>query len=148
MFRKTLLALSLCLLAPSAFAACWVELQGNDAMKFDLADIAIDKNCATFAITLRHTGKMARNVMGHNVVVTRTADMSAVNADGMKAGLASEYVKPGDARVIAASKVVGGGQSTTLTLPVAKLKAAPGPYAFFCSFPGHAALMKGTITLK
>nr|WP_238394559.1 azurin [Pseudoxanthomonas wuyuanensis] len=143
-----MLTLALAGLAPAAFAACSIELEGNDAMKFNLANIDVSKKCTTFEVKLRHTGKMARNVMGHNVVVSRTADMAAINADGIKAGLATEYVKPGDARVIAHSKVIGGGESTSFVIPVGKLNAANGPYSFFCSFPGHAALMKGTVTLK
>ncbi|WP_411832130.1 azurin [Pseudoxanthomonas mexicana] len=149
MIRKLLFASALLVAAPLAQAAsCSAVLEGNDAMKFNLTDIPVDKSCTTFTLTLKHTGKLGRSVMGHNVVVTKSADLQAVNADGMKAGLANEYVKPGDARVIAASKVIGGGETTTLAIPVAKLKAAPGPYSFFCSFPGHATLMKGTLTLK
>ena len=60
--------------------------------------------------------------------------------------MAKNYIKPGDARVIAHSPLVGGGESTKVTFPVSKLGA--GPYSFFCSFPGHSTLMKGTITLK
>ena len=51
--------------------------------------------------------------LGHNVVVAKTADMKGIDADGIKAGLASDYVKAGDSRVIAHSKVVGGGESTS-----------------------------------
>ena len=85
--------------------------------------------------------------MGHNVVVAKTADMKGIDADGIKAGLDANYVKAGDTRVIAHSKVIGGGESTSVKIPVAKL-SGDGPYSFFCSFPGHSALMKGTITLK
>jgi len=96
---------------------------------------------------LRHVGKQPRDVMGHNVVIAKTADMAGIGADGMKAGLAADYVKAGDARVIAHSKVIGGGEATALTFEVAKL-SGPGPYSFFCSYPAHSVLMKGVITLK
>ncbi len=148
MLRKILLATALMLGAPAAMAAaCSVDIEGNDMMKYDLANIDVSKACKDFTINLRHAGKLARNVMGHNVVIARTADMKGVDADGMKAGLAAQYVKPGDTRVVAHTKVVGGGESTSVTFPVAKL-AGDGPYSFFCSFPGHSAMMKGTITLK
>ncbi len=147
MIRKVLIALALSALAPAAFAAtCSANVEGNDAMKYNVANIDISKSCKTFTINLKHAGKMAKNVMGHNIVIAKTADMSGIDADGIKAGLASDYVKAGDARVVAHSKVVGGGESTTVSVPVAKL-ASGGPYSFFCSFPGHSALMKGTITL-
>ena len=148
MFRKIILASILVLGTPAAMAAtCSVDVEGNDMMKFNVANIDVSKSCKDFTINLKHTGKLARNVMGHNLVVARTADMKGIDADGIKAGLASNYVKAGDSRVIAHSKVVGGGESTSVKIPVSKLTGA-GPYSFFCSFPGHSALMKGTITLK
>ncbi|MGV8931063.1 MAG: azurin [Luteimonas sp.] len=147
--RKLLVAAALSVLAPCAFAAatCSTSIEGSDAMKFNVANIDISKSCKTFTIKLKHSGKMAKNVMGHNVVIGLTSNIAAIDKDGMKAGLASDYIKAGDARVVAHSKVVGGGESTSISIPVAKLSGA-APYSFFCSFPGHSSLMKGTITLK
>ena len=151
MFRKLIIA-SILVLGASGAAhaadACSVTLEGNDAMHFSAANIDVPKSCANFTIHLKHTGKMARNVMGHNVVLARTSDMAGINADGMKAGLDADYIKAGDARVIAHSKVIGGGETGSVSVPVAKLVAAGAPLSFFCSFPGHSALMKGTLTLK
>ena len=150
MIRKLMITAALMMAAPLAAQAaeCSVDLEGNDAMKFNKTSIEVPKACKDFTINLKHTGKMAKNVMGHNVVVAKTADMADIDADGIKAGLAADYVKAGDTRVIAHSKVVGGGESTSFSIPVAKLTAAGAPLSFFCSFPGHAALMKGTLTLK
>ncbi|HRN62435.1 MAG TPA: azurin [Luteimonas sp.] len=147
MLRKLLLASILMLGAPAAMAAtCSVDIEGNDQMKFNLANIDVSKACKDFTINLKHTGKLPKAAMGHNVVIAATSDMKGVDTDGIKAGLPNNYVKPDDARVIAHSPMIGGGESTSVTFPVAKLSG--GPYSFFCSFPGHAALMKGTITLK
>jgi len=146
MIRHFLVAVALFALAPSALAAtCSVNVEGSDAMKYNITNIDISKSCKAFTINLKHAGKLAKNIMGHNIIIAATSDMAGIDADGMKAGLASDYIKPGDARVIAHSKVVGGGESTSVSVPVAKLGA--GPYSFFCSFPGHSALMKGTVTL-
>ena len=148
MIRKLMITAALLMALPLAAQAadCSIDLESNDAMKFNKTNIDVPKSCKDFTVNLKHTGKMAKNVMGHNVVVTKTADMAGVNTDGIKAGLPNDYVKPGDTRVIAHSKVIGGGETTSVKIPVAKLGA--GPNSFFCSFPGHAALMKGTITLK
>ena len=147
MFRKTLIALLLLLGAPAAMAAtCSVDIEGNDAMKYNVANIDVSRSCKDFTINLKHTGKLPKAAMGHNVVIAATSDIKGVDADGIKAGVAKNYIKPGDARVIAHSPLVGGGESTKVTFPVSKLGA--GPYSFFCSFPGHSTLMKGTITLK
>jgi azurin len=42
--------------------------------------------------------------------------------------------------------MVGGGKVDLVTFDASKLKADQS-YAFFCSFPGHSALMKGTVKL-
>ena len=148
MLRKTLFAFALLCSAPMAYAAnCSVDLEGNDAMKFNLSNIDVSKSCTEFTINLKHTGKLAKNVMGHNVVIAKTADLAGINSDGIKAGLAADYVKAGDARVIAHSKVIGGGETTSVTFPVAKLTAGT-EYTYFCSFPGHWGIMKGTLTVK
>ena len=49
---------------------------------------------------------------------------SPVATDGMGAGFANNHVKPGDARVIAFTKVIGGGQTTSVKFPTSKLKKA------------------------
>ncbi|HSM11880.1 MAG TPA: azurin [Lysobacter sp.] len=147
MIRSLLAVALLGMIATPAFAAdCKVTVESTDAMQFTTKSLIVPASCKQFTITLKHTGKLPRNVMGHNLVLGKTADLGAINADGMKAGLASQYVKPGDARVIAASKVIGGGESTTVNVPVGKLKAGES-YTYFCSFPGHSALMKGTLSL-
>src|SRR3546814_15314012 len=141
MIRKFLVTAALLALAPSAFAAtCSVDIEGNDAMKYDVANIDISKSCKTFTINLKHTGKLAKNIMGHNVVIAKTADMKAIDADGMKAALASDDIKPGDARVVAHSKVIGGGESTSFTVPLAKMCDG---YSFFCSRSEQRRVGKG-----
>ncbi len=132
---------------PAAVVAdCATEVEGNDAMQFNVGSIAIPASCTSFKITLKHSGTMPVGAMGHNIVIAATADMQGIEADGIAAGAASNYVKPGDTRVIAHTKLVGGGESDSISFPVDKLKAG-GPYEFFCSFPGHATVMKGTISV-
>src|SRR3546814_20606241 len=122
MLRKFLVTAALLALAPSAFAAtCAVDIEGNDAMKYNVANIDISKSCKTFTINLKHPGKLAKNIMGHNVVIAKTADMKAIDAAGMKAGLASDYIKTGDARAVAHSQAIGGGAITSFPVPAAKL---------------------------
>jgi azurin len=115
-------------------------------MQYNVGSITIPASCAQFEITLKHTGQMPATAMGHDVVIAKTADMQAIDADGMAAGAEAGYVKPGDARVIAHTKVIGGGETTSVSFPVSKLQG-DGPYAFFCSFPGHSGMMKGTIAV-
>lgn len=146
MLRSAVVALTLCCAAPAAVAAtCSVDLEGNDAMRFDKSSIEVSRSCRTFTINLKHTGQLAQAVMGHNVVITTESDFPAVDAQGRQAGLENAYVKPGDARVVAHSPVIGGGETTSVRFSPSRL--GNDSYVFFCSFPGHSALMKGTVTL-
>jgi azurin len=70
--------------------------------------------------------------------------VAGVSSDGIAAGFASDHIKKGDARVIAHTKIVGGGQTTSITFPTSALKKGES-YTYFCSFPGHASMMKGSL---
>ncbi|MGV8940493.1 MAG: azurin [Lysobacter sp.] len=132
---------------PAMAANCAATVDSNDAMQFTTKSLQVPATCKEFKVTLKHVGKLPKTVMGHNFVLGKTADVTAINADGMKAGADANYVKAGDPRVIAASKLIGGGESTTVTIPVAKLKAGEA-YTYFCSFPGHAGIMRGSLALS
>ena len=148
--KKILTTLALCavaaLSAPAMAAGCETVVESNDAMQFNVKNIDVPKSCKKFSVTLKHVGKLPKTAMGHNIVVSTAADMQGVITDGMAAGAAAEYVKAGDARALAHSKVIGGGETTKFDIDVTKLKAGTD-YAFFCSFPGHSALMKGSLKL-
>lgn len=125
---------------------CTIKLKGDDRMQFDQKEITVSAACKTINIELEHTGKLPAAAMGHNVVVAATADVQAINAAGAKAGAAAGYLPAGDAKVLGATDMIGGGASTKASFPGSKLKAG-GDYTFFCSFPGHAALMKGKLVV-
>lgn len=141
-------ALALSMACAPAFAAqCDVTVESNDAMQFNVKEITVDKSCTEFTVNLKHVGKLPKAAMGHNWVLTKTADMNAAATEGVAAGLANDYVKPDDARVIAHTKMIGGGEATSVTFDVSKLAAGEN-YTYFCSFPGHWAIMKGTLKLS
>ena len=138
----------LALFATPLFAAeCKVTVESNDMMQFNTKAIEVPASCKDFTVTLSHTGKLPKAAMGHNWVLSAAADEAGINADAIKAGAAADYLKADDARVIAHTKLIGGSESDSVTFAVSKLKAGES-YAFFCSFPGHAALMKGTLSVK
>lgn len=139
---------AMCLLQQHAQAAanCDVTVEATDAMTFNTKEISVPKSCKSFTINLKHTGTMSKNIMGHNLVVSKQADEQGVLQDGSKAGVAKSFVKPQDPRMVAATNVIGGGESASASFNPAQLEPA-GNYVFFCSFPGHAAVMKGTLKL-
>ena len=144
---RSLALCSLLAVAGNALAAdkvCKLEISGNDAMQFDKKELAVAADCTQVELTLKHSGKLPAQAMGHNWVLSKTGDVAAVASDGIGAGFANDHVKKGDARVIAFTKIVGGGQSTSVTFPTSALTKG-GAYTYFCSFPGHSAIMKGTL---
>ncbi|SUD58615.1 azurin [Ectopseudomonas oleovorans] len=131
---------------PLLAAECAVDVESTDQMTFNTQAISVSKSCKTFTVNLKHTGSLPKTAMGHNWVLSKTADMPGVATDGISAGPDASYLKAGDERVIAYTDLIGGGESTSVTFDVSKL-AAGEDYSFFCSFPGHYSLMKGSLTL-
>ena len=129
--------------APAA-GNCATTVEANDAMQYNTKEIQVSKACKEFTITLKHTGTQPKTSMGHNLVIGKAEDMDGIFKDGVGA-TTTDYVKPDDARVVAHTKLIGGGEESSLTLDPAKL--ADGEYKFACTFPGHGALMNGKVTL-
>lgn len=126
--------------------ACDVNVEATSAMAFNVKEIAVPKTCKEITLNLKNTGTMAKAVMGHNIVISKTSDMQAVINDGINAGLASNYVKPKDGRVVGHTNVIGGGESTSVKIKLANVKETDS-YSFYCSFPGHGSVMKGAFKL-
>ncbi|GAA4946957.1 hypothetical protein GCM10023314_20310 [Algibacter agarivorans] len=120
-----------------------VVITGNDAMQFNKKEIKV-KAGEKVKITLKHIGKMDKNVMGHNFVLLKQG--VSLTAFGNKAATASanEYIPEGSEDVIAHTKLIGGGETAVIEFdaPIA------GTYQFLCSFPGHYAIMKGKFIVE
>ncbi len=118
-----------------------IVLNSNDQMKFDKEEIKV-KAGQKVKLTLNHTGKLPKEAMGHNfVLLTAGTDIAAFATAAMKAKK-NEYI-PSDG-VIAHTKLIGGGESTTIEFTVPK----KGTYDFICSFPGHYGMMKGKFIVE
>tara|TARA_Y200000002_G_scaffold94662_1_gene76301 strand:- start:976 stop:1473 length:498 start_codon:yes stop_codon:yes gene_type:complete len=114
-----------------------VILNSNDQMKFDKKIIKVNSN-QKVTVTLNHTGRFPAASMGHNfVLVKNDVDINeyALRAAGARN---SEYIPEGE-NEIAYTKMLGGGESDTITFDAPE----PGTYTFICSFPGHYQLMMG-----
>ncbi|MEA5445889.1 azurin [Gammaproteobacteria bacterium AB-CW1] len=150
MGKQTLLPtllITLFFLAPSAWAGdCSITVDSDDAMSFDTDEIVIDQSCDVIELTLTHSGDLGIEAMGHNIVFTRAEDLEALAQDAMEAS-DDDYVPAGDERVIAATDLIGGGESTTLELDPS-LFEEDGDYRFFCSFPGHWGAMQGEVVIR
>ena len=125
-------------------ADCEQVIEGNDALQFNSNDMSVSASCDTVTVTLKHTGQLPANIMGHNWVLTKSSDFMPVAQAGGSAGLENDYVPQNDSRVIAYSKIIGGVESTTVTFSASNL-STNDTYTFFCSFPGHYAIMQGSL---
>ena len=144
-----IVALSAPFLSVKAFAEdCALEVNVGDNLNFIATAMEISAaKCKTVTVNLSHNGNMAKQTMGHNWVLSTTADAQAVAQAGWGAGLDNQYLPPSDARIIAATDIIGGGESTSVTFDVSKLTVG-GDYTFYCSFVGHFAVMKGKFTVS
>ena len=120
-----------------------VVITGNDAMQFNKTEIKV-KAGEKIKITLKHIGKMDKNVMGHNFVLLKKG--VSVSAFGNKAATAkaSDYIPENGKDVIAHTGLVGAGETSIVEFDAPE----SGTYDFLCSFPGHYAMMKGKLIVE
>ncbi|HER40108.1 MAG TPA: azurin [Salinimicrobium catena] len=122
-------------------AAKAVVINSNDQMRFDKSEIRV-KAGEKIKLTLNHTGKLPKTAMGHNfVLLEKGVDMADFAMKAMNAK-DREYIPAKG--VIAHTKLIGGGESTTIEFTA----PAKGTYEFLCSFPGHYAMMKGKFIVE
>ena len=125
---------------------CTQTIEGNDLIQYSVAEIRVSADCAEVTINLSHVGQLPANVMGHNWVLTATGDYMTVAGAAQAAG-PPEYLPQGDARIIAATAMIGGGEQTSVTFDLSGLEPG-GDYTYFCSFPGHNVLMNGRFIVE
>ena len=118
-----------------------IILNSNDQMRFDLNEIKV-KAGEKVKLTLNHTGKLPKNVMGHNfVLLTKGTDVTKFATAAMSEK-GNEYIP--SSGVLAHTELIGGGESTTIEFTA----PSKGTYDFICSFPGHYAMMKGKFIVE
>lgn len=118
-----------------------ITISGDDQMKFNKNEIRVPVG-EKVILTLKHTGKMDKSVMGHNwVLLAQGTDMTAFATEAAQA-TATDYIpENGKENVIAHTKVLGGGESDTIEFTITEA----GAYDFLCTFPAHFALMQGKL---
>ncbi len=103
---------------------CKIAIDSNDMMQFSAHELAVPTSCTDVEVTLRHAGRLPAKVMGHDWVLAKDSDVSGIVNAGLAAGLTHGFVPENDKRIIAATKVVGGGESTTVKFSTALLLLA------------------------
>lgn len=119
-----------------------IALASTDLMSYDKNELRV-KAGKKVTLTLRHTGKMEKIVMGHNFVLLKKGTDIAEFATAAMSARETEYIPESEA-IIAHTKLIGGGESVTITFDAPEV----GTYDFICSFPGHYAIMKGKFIVE
>ena len=119
-----------------------IIINSNDMMKFDQNELRVFEG-QKITLTLNHKGKMSKEIMGHNFVLLKKE--TNLNDFAQRAMLAreNEYIPDGN-ETIAYTKMIGGGESDTITFTAPE----KGSYTYICTFPGHYGLMKGVLIVS
>tara|TARA_B110001454_G_C12670369_1_gene413471 strand:+ start:405 stop:902 length:498 start_codon:yes stop_codon:yes gene_type:complete len=125
---------------------CSQVIESNDAMQFNMKEMRVSADCQNLTITLKHVGNLPQQFMGHNWVLSTTENMMPLTGVSMQAG-APNYLPESDERIIAATDMIGGGQETSVTFDLSSLDPSKD-YTYFCTFPAHYALMKGSFIIE
>ena len=120
-----------------------ITINAGDDMKYDLAEIKV-KEGQTVKLTLVHTGKLAKEAMGHNWALLAQGTIVSDFATKAMQAKDTNYIPDGATEVIVHTKLIGGGQSDTIEFAA----PAKGVYEFICTFPGHSAVMRGTFYVE
>lgn len=120
-----------------------IKLGSNDQMQYDKKELKA-KAGQKVTLTLTHTGKMPKAAMGHNFVLLKQGTDMTKFAQAAGAAADNGYIPKDSKDIIAHTKLIGGGESATVTFDA----PAKGTYDFVCSFPGHLALMKGKFIVE
>ena len=101
------------------------------------------------AVTLKNVGTTPKFSMGHNfVMLDRSVNIQNVTKflDAASTEAAHDYVPVGSKEVLAHTKLLGPGETETVTFNAPYI---PGEYLYLCSFPGHFSQgTKGFMTVK
>jgi azurin len=143
--KKLLLVLGLVVFGLTSFAQSMVHIsvESSDQMKYNVSEIKV-KAGQKVMLHLKHVGKMPIQAMGHNLVILQKGTNVAEFARNASTAKATGYVPTGSKSVIAATKLIGGGQETSITFTA----PAKGTYDFICTFPGHFSIMKGKLIVE
>ncbi|MEP6811039.1 MAG: plastocyanin/azurin family copper-binding protein [Chthoniobacterales bacterium] len=123
-----------------------VSIEAFDTMKYSVNKIeALPGQKVT--VTLRNTGKMAKETMGHNWILLKMGSDPLGYANAAMSAKAQEYQPASQAgKVLAVIPLLGPGETGHISFDA---PSAPGKYPFLCSFPAHcAAGMKGVLVVK
>lgn len=118
-----------------------VSSMGDDS-RFDKENLEAPAG-SKITLVFKNAAKPEANKQ-FNWVLTQLGKQLRVVNDGLSQGEANGFLKPNDPNVIAATKLIKGGESDTITFDA----PPPGEYPYISTFPGFYTRMRGVLTIK
>ncbi|MEE4174339.1 MAG: azurin, partial [Xanthomonadales bacterium] len=125
---------------------CTLGIEVGDNISYSTDSMTVPATCSEVTVTITHTGQLPAVAMGHNWVLLPEADLNSIAQAATAAGADAGYV-PDDDRIVAATGLVGGGESDSVTFSLDALEEGV-TYRYVCTFPGHWAVMQGSFTVS
>jgi azurin len=110
----------------------------GDSMVFDRAELKARAGTMV-KVVFRNNSRLV--AMAHNWVLVQPGAEQSSAAAGIAAGEKQNFRAPNDPNMIASTKLTPPGESSSVTF----VAPPPGNYPYFCAFPGHQMVMKGTL---
>lgn len=131
--------------AKSATTGRTIEITGDDQMRYNVTRIVAAPG-EELRVVLRNVGSMPKDAMGHNWVLLK-AGANVISFSAAAAGARETLYIPENQKgqILAKIDLLGPRETGEI---VFKAPAQPGEYPYLCSFPGHAAVMKGTLIVR
>lgn len=127
---------------PPADGVRTVAITADDAMKFSVTEIRAQPG-EQLLVSLKNVGRMPKQAMAHNwVLLVALPDAEVLALAQGAAARMPDYLPADAAKILAHTRLLGPNESDTVELTA---PATPGEYPFVCTFPGHAALMRGKL---
>ena len=146
--KTILLTILASLLAPlqAAPPPIKVEVTVNDQIRFSTKKLE-GKVGVPMEITLKHTGKIPKASMSHNLVILQPGSMVALISGKCSQAKDNNYIATDaetKAAIVAFAPQLGPGESHVIKFT----PKAAGDYPFLCTYPGHFGEMNGILTVK
>ncbi|MGB0371525.1 MAG: plastocyanin/azurin family copper-binding protein [Opitutales bacterium] len=121
-------------------------VSGMDNMMFDINKLEAVEG-QRVKLVFKNIGNIPKSAMGHNWVLLAPGTDIAEFAVDAATYMTDNYVptrEPNASLVLASTKILGPKEEAVVYFTA----GAPGEYPYVCTFPGHAAIMQGVLTVK
>ncbi|MFW8566007.1 plastocyanin/azurin family copper-binding protein [Orrella sp. 11846] len=123
---------------------CEVHLAVGDTLRFSQTQIDVPQNCERFTVELEHIGRLPKTATPQNWVLTTRPYLETVARAAYRAGEINHWTAPNSEHILAATPLIGRGETTRVILDVSSLDTETD-YRFLSTVGGHSPRMRGTL---